>query len=201
MCIRDRSTDEKRKLAAAIKKEEAEAKLAAAKGTNKLPNVGKNNRTSAAPFGNSVGVGAGGTSSNFFAYNDKALKKGRRDFERQWPGRNSAEDNWRRSNRPNISINDDIADVSSYEESLTDEEITKMLAGVPNTDAEKQKANDNIMTSLFQLGSLYRDRLKNNEKAVETLELLNQRYPGGIHELESWYFLYLAHSDLGNNTQ
>jgi len=176
------SPEEKRKLAAEMKKKEAEAKLAMAKAANKLPNNGKNNRSSV-PLGNNVAVGVGGTKSNFFAYNDKALKKGKRDFERIWPGRTIVEDNWRRSNRPNITINDDIADVSAYEESLTDEEVTKMLAGVPNSDAEKQKANDQVMSALFHL------------------TLLNQRYPGGRHELESWYFLYLAHSDLGNNTK
>lgn len=198
--VSEMSPEERRKLAAEIKKTEAEAKLASAKAANKLPNNGKNNR-STVPLGNNVAVGVGGSKSNFFAYNEKALKKGKRDFERVWPGRTIAEDNWRRSNRPNISINDEIADVTAYEETLTEEEISKMLAGVPSSDAEKQKANDKVMSALFQLGSLYRDRLKNNEKAVETLELLNQRYSGKIHELESWYFLYLAHGDLGNNTK
>ena len=131
--------------------------------------------------------------------NDKAKKKGYREFQKRWGGRFEPEDNWRRSNRASVSINDNIADASSYEEALTDEEISQMLAGVPSSEAERQKANEMIMTALFELGTLYRDRLKNNRKSVETLEQLNKRYPDNRHELESWYFLYLAYSDLGDN--
>lgn len=190
------SDAEKRKLAAAIKKKEADEKLAAAKAANK-PNLPSN-----IPVGGNAGnLGAGGTKSNFFAYNDKASKKGRREFEKKWPGRSTLEDNWRRSNRPDITINENIADVGAYEEALTDDEISKVLAGVPKSKAEIQKANDQLMGALFELGTLYRDRLKNNEKSIATLEELNTRYPASRHELESWYFLYLAYSDLGDNGQ
>ncbi|MEM1120651.1 MAG: tetratricopeptide repeat protein, partial [Bacteroidota bacterium] len=186
------SDAEKRKLAAAIKKKAADDKLAAAKAANK-PNLPSN-----LPIGgNSGNLGAGGVKSNFFAYNEKAAKKGRRDFERRWPGRTTLEDNWRRSNRQDFTIDDNISDVAAYEEALTDEEVAKVLAGVPNTDAETQRANDQLMGAMFELGTLYRDRLKNNEKSVVTLEELNQRYPESRHELESWYFLYLAYTDLG----
>ena len=33
---------------------------------------------------------------------------------------------------------------------------------------------------------------------LKFLETLNRRFPGNTHELDSWYFLYLAHTDLGN---
>jgi tetratricopeptide (TPR) repeat protein len=54
---------------------------------------------------------------------------------------------------------------------------------------------------MFELGRLYRDRLDNNEQCVAILEQLNSRFPGNIHELDSWYYLYLAYTDLGNNTK
>jgi len=189
--VSEMSPEDKRKLAASIKQDQAAAKLAAAKAANKpARGITKSNIPTNIPQTGS---------SNFFAYNDKAKKKGYREFQRRWGGRFEPEDNWRRSNRPNITINDNVEDISSYEEALTDEEVTQMLAGVPNTDAAKQKANDQVMTALFELGTLYRDRLKNNEKAVITLEKLNERYPSSRHELESWYFLYLAYGDLGDN--
>ncbi len=189
--VGEMSPEEKRKLAAGIKQQQATDKLAAAKAANSQT-VGR--KTSSTP----TGIPQSGN-SNFFAYNDKAKKKGYREFQKRWGGRFEAEDNWRRSNRASIAINDNIADVSSYEEALTDEEVTQMLAGVPTTDAARQKTNDQIMTALFELGTLYRDRLKNNRKSVETLEQLNNRYPDNRHELESWYFLYLAYGDLGDN--
>ena len=190
--VSEMSPEDKRKLAASFKKEQAEAKIAAAKAANSQKAVGlsKSNIPTNIPQTGS---------SNFFAYNDKAKKKGYREFQKRWGGRFEPEDDWRRSNRPSLSINENIADISSYEEALTDDEVNQMLAGVPTTDAAKQKANDMVMTALFELGTLYRDRLKNNKKAVITLEELNKRYPNSRHELESWYFLYLAYGDLGDN--
>lgn len=188
--VGEMSPEDKRKLAANIKKEQAAAKLAIAKAANKQSNRPASNIPTGLPQSGN---------SNFFAYNDKAKKKGYREFQKRWGGRFEPEDNWRRSNRASVTINNNIADVSSYEEALTDEEISQMLAGVPSSEAEKQKANDMIMTALFELGTLYRDRLKNNRKSVETLEQLNARYPDNRHELESWYFLYLAYGDLGDN--
>ncbi len=188
--VGEMSPEDKRKLAANIKKQQAADKLAVAKAANKQTNRPISRIAAGAPqTGN----------SNFFAYNDKAKKKGYREFLKRWGGRFEPEDNWRRSNRPTLTISDNIADASSYEEALTDEEISQMLAGVPTNDAERQKANDLIMTALFELGTLYRDRLKNNKKSVETLEQLNKKYPDSRHELESWYFLYLAYGDLGDN--
>lgn len=204
LAISELSDKEKRKLAAKIKRQEASAALAQAKKSQQAQEKKlRGNGPSAIPKTLSAGnVRSELTgSSNFFAYSDRSLKKGRRDFDRQWPGRSLLEDNWRRSNRQNAGFGEDIADVNSYEEALTDDEIGKVLKGVPNSEEEKQKAQDQIMTAMFELGTLYRDRLENNEKTVTTLEELNRRYPGSRHELEAFYYLYLAYSDLGNATK
>ena len=201
LAVSELSDKDKRKLAAKMKRKQAEEALAKTKENQPGGQAGK---AGGAAIPKTLGAGNVRTgltgNSNFFAYSEKSVKKGRRDFDRNWPGR-TLEDNWRRSNKKSSSIGESLEDVSSYEEALTDEEVTKMLAGVPTTDKEKEKANELIMTALYELGTLYRDRLKKNERAVTTLEELNNRYPGSRHELDSWYFLYLAHSDLGNETK
>ena len=126
------------------------------------------------------------------------MKKGRREFDRQWPGRSTLEDNWRRSSRQNAGFGEEIADVGSYEEALTDDEVRKMLKGVPTTAEDQKVAEDKIMTAMFELGTLYRDRLVKNEKAAITLEKLVRRFPDSRHEKDAFYYLYLAYSDLGN---
>jgi len=75
------------------------------------------------------------------------------------------------------------------------------LKGVPTTAEEQKSAEDKIMTAMFELGTLYRDRLEKNEKAVTTLEKLVRRFPDNRHELDAFYYLYLAYSDLGNATK
>lgn len=198
------SDKEKRKLAAKIKRQEAEAALAKTKASQEEQAQKLRGNTST-PIPRTLSAGSVRSeltgSSNFFAYNDRSLKKGRREFDRQWPGRGILEDNWRRSNRQSAGFGEDIADINSYEEALTDEEIKKVLKGVPTTEEEKKKINEQIMTALFELGTLYRDRLEKNEKAIETLESLVVRYPGSRYEVEAFYYLYLAYSDLGNTAK
>ena len=57
-----------------------------------------------------------------------------------------------------------------------------------------------LALALFALGSLYRDRLENSEKAVASLEELLKRYPETQYRLDALYYLYLAHTDLGNTS-
>ena len=204
LAVSELSEKDKRKLAAKMKRQEAEAALTQAK-ESQAAQAEKLKGNSASPIPRTLSAGNVRSeltgSSNFFAYSDRSLKKGRREFDRQWPGRSLLEDNWRRSNRQNAGFGEEIADVGSYEEALTDDEINKVLKGVPNTEEEKKKANEQIMTAMFELGTLYRDRLEKNQKAVTTLEELNNRYPDSRHELDAFYYLYLAYSDLGNATK
>lgn len=132
--------------------------------------------------------------SSFFAYDDRAVSRGQREFSRKWSNR-PLEDDWRRSNR--VSANDaTAAEDGGRPNLLSEEEVNQLLAGVPRTDADREKARLAIKQAMFELGRLYRDRLQNNEKAVAILENLNERYPGNLNELNSWYYLYLAYGDL-----
>lgn len=196
---------ERRKLAAKMKRQEASDALAAAKNLSPTNKTASTNGNGNGPIPKTLTTGnvrsglAG--KSNFFAYNEKAIKRGSREFSKTWPGRVKLEDNWRRASASSGDINDDVADSAVYEEALTEEEIKAYFKGVPSTDEEKQVINNKIETALFELGTLYRDRLAKNQKSIETLDELNTRYPGTKHEVDSWYFMYLAHKDLGNATK
>ncbi|NND88644.1 MAG: tetratricopeptide repeat protein, partial [Flavobacteriaceae bacterium] len=139
--------------------------------------------------------------STFFAYNDRSLKKGKKDFDKKWDDR-PLDDNWRRSNRRgggNLEEEFAVEEVPSGV--LTDEDIKKLLKDVPGSEAEIKAAEEKIIDAMFALGSLYRDRLELNSKTIEILEELNNRFPGNKHELDSWYFLYLAYTDIGNSAK
>jgi TolA-binding protein len=142
------------------------------------------------------------TPSTFFAYNERTVKKGKKDFQKRWDNR-PLEDDWRRANRRGAG--DEIINEIVVEDvplgALTEEDINKLLKDVPNTPQEIKIAEDKIIDAMFILGSLYRDRLQLNNKTVEILEELDTRFPGNKHELDSWYFLYLSHTDLGNITK
>ena len=191
LALSELSDEEKRTLAFERKKEEDEQRRREALAKSSPANNTK------------TGVSRGPAlqkESSFFAYDDKVLKRGKRDFEKKW-GERKLEDDWRRSNRRNVGLFEDevVENEVPPETVFTDEDVEKFLKDVPSTDEEKAAAHLKIREAMFALGSLYRERLENNEKAVEMLEELNRRYPGSSVELDSWYFLYLAYLDLENS--
>ncbi|MFK8102990.1 MAG: tetratricopeptide repeat protein [Saprospiraceae bacterium] len=191
--------DEKRLLALNLKQQQEKDKLASTKGPGKYDKYkksgGRNRASSTSPL-------RGRTSpSTFFAYNERALRKGGKDFERLW-GKRNLEDNWRRSNRSglaNFGVEEEDPEKVALQE-LSDKEVADLLKDVPNTPADKEVANQKIEAALFALGRLYREKLSKNEKAVETLERLLKKYPNTKNELDAWYYLYLAHTDLNQTS-
>jgi tetratricopeptide (TPR) repeat protein len=150
--------------------------------------------------GATPGVSAAGKESSFFAYNDKSVKRGKREFQRKWDGR-PLEDDWRRSNKQGSGIEEDLGFDPVVVSTLTKEDVDKILSDVPSSKGEKIALELGIKQAMSSLGTLYRERLKNHQKTVDILEELNSRYPGNSYELESWYILYLAHADLGNTAE
>ena len=139
--------------------------------------------------------------TSFFAYDQKAVKRGEKEFAKKW-GERQLEDNWRRSNRQDSDIT--VAGNDNEEEQeliLTPEEIKQLLGDVPETDAEKETAHLKIREAMYALGSLYRDRIENDKKAADILEELNEKYPASNYELDSWYLLYLAYTDLNSTAK
>ncbi len=197
---------EKRKLAAKLK--EDIAKKASASQAQANANRSSKNQPPAVQsisLSNRTGTRGGianDTGTSFPLYDEKILKKGKKDFEKRW-GDRPLEDNWRRSSEQRTS--DDVASEEKEEEEISgldDKEIAFLLQGVPTTDEEKADAEKKISDAMMDLGKLYRERLEKNDKTVDVLEdELLKRFPETTHELDAWYYLYLAHTDLNNKAK
>ena len=188
------SDDEKRKIAAQLKKDQdaKTAKTGAAAANNAGKRPGGKPRLGSGSF----------EKSTWFAYDDKRIKKGRKAFERQW-GKRKLEDSWRRSNRRGAGEIDDFVtnDLINEGGDITDKELEQLLKDVPKDAAQRMKVEGEIKDAMFTLGTLYRDRLQNHEKTVETLGELEDRFPGNDNELNAWYYQYLSYTDLTNLPQ
>ena len=204
--IMDLNDEEREELAMKIKKEEEDRK---AKGlaSNKPPSskTGARDprlRSNIAGPGGRPGSSKGQPVTQFPLYNKKTQQKGAKDFVKTW-GDRVLEDNWRRSNRQKF---DDIASspiaVEAVQDRLSKEDIDKILKDVPSDDTQIAEANKKIENAFFELGRLYRDRLQRDDKTIDAheSELLN-RYPDTEHQLDAWYYLYLAHGNEGNTAQ
>lgn len=185
------SDEEKRQFAYELKKNELEARRQALLEKEQQ-------QADAALLGGSGSVPtAGAKPSSFFAYDDREVKKGLREFQTLWGGR-ALQDNWRRSSAQ--STEDLLTDENISDEDLlaaiTDEEVADILKDVPANDKEREIANDKIQKAMLALGRLYRERLNRPDKSVEILEEMLRRYPDSRFELDAMYYLYLAYLEL-----
>jgi len=147
------------------------------------------------------GGGRGGAQreSNFFAYDDRQLRRGTREFERRWGSRELADD-WRRSNSPfyRAETDEDFAESEDVPERIVPEaQIEEYLALLPHKDADKARVKQNVIDALFHLGVLFREKLENYRVSAEHLERLKNDFPRSNKELEGMYVLYLDYRDMG----
>lgn len=145
-------------------------------------------------------LGAG--RSNFFAYNPIALNQGKVEFKRLW-GDRSLEDNWRRSLRSNAGLDsEDVAlenEEEEAEEVISDEEVRELLRDVPRTDNQLAASNTRIKNALFQLGVLFRERVRDYDKSILVLQRLVDDYPDYEKRAEALFYLYLSYADVLRN--
>lgn len=203
------SLEDKKKIAAELKaKEIAQRERASSGGDGQAPSNRRLPVNKRFPGSNATALaqgGAGTLSSNFFGYDPRLIKKGQREFEKKW-GDRPLEDDWRRSNKRTVSFfaeeeEEDQQEEESLDQELSIGDVNRLLSGVPNNPKEIAEAERKISDALFDLGKLYRDKMLNDEKCVETLESLIDRFPDSKHTYDAWYLLYLSHNELGNTTE
>lgn len=192
------SDKELKQLAADIKKQRAQeeaAQKASAQNTGNKSNIPTLNVAT-----QSIALGQQGASV-FFAYDDRALKKGQRDFSRTW-GDIALQDNWRRSSSSGFGV---IASESTGEvqEStigpISETELDEIFKDVPRTAEQMSSSQKKIEDALFELGRNYRSELSSPRKSIEALDELLERFPSTEHALDAYYLLYVNYLELGQS--
>jgi outer membrane protein assembly factor BamD (BamD/ComL family) len=72
------------------------------------------------------------------------------------------------------------------------------LANIPSTDSAVLAANKSIELSLYNMGLIYKNDLKDFDKANESFKTLIKRFPGSLYLLAAYYNLYSIARDLNN---
>ena len=166
--------------------EEEESK----RGTQRRSNIITSNRQ----------LGAG--RSNFFAYNPITLNQGKVEFKRKY-GDRVLEDNWRRSLRPNATLSEFDVAVDETEETkeleVSEEDIRSILREIPRNEPQIAASNTRIQNALFQLGVLFRERVRDYDKSIEVLQRLVDEYPSYTKRDEALFYLYLSYADVNKS--
>jgi len=194
--IYNMSEAERKEFAKKIKKQREEEALAASAAASKAQAQAPGNsaKSLATPI-------AGVKPSSFYFYNETFVKKGKKDFSKTW-GDRKLEDNWRRSRRPLTGGQGDVAAADGAADEISEADISDLFQGIPRNEAELAVLHLSTYEAMYNLGVLFRDRLKNNRRCTGTLENMQERYPDTLkYEKETWYYCYLAFNDLNNPTR
>ena len=160
----------------------------------------------------------GGSAGGWYFYNTKALERGKKDFIKQW-GNRKLEDNWRRSNKTTLAIEDNLpADIQELDaldmdtlmdivvDSLPPKETNPYkreyyIQQIPYTDQEKEESDKLISAALLEQGIIYKDRLTEYPFAEKSLLRIADDYPEADEADQALYNLYLMYSLWGRFTE
>jgi len=193
--IAELSPEEQRELALQMDKDRRQQELEEAiKQSRAAASAPKSTRPAARR------AGAGQPESTFFAYDDKALRRSQKAFDRKW-GDRSLVDNWR-----TIDASESAAVLREAEEVAesgvaTEEDLAKILEDVPNNAEAKSESEAIIEQALLALGRQYREKLEKPARAAEALEELMRRFPKSENTAEALYLLALAYDEMGETAK
>ena len=150
----------------------------------------------------------------WYFYNPSTVTFGVGEFYKKW-GNRKLEDNWRRSEKE-METTEDVMDedaetidsaeveggeIASKNGAKDKKDKNYYLNQIPLTPDALTKSNLKIIDAYYNIGSIYKEQLLNNEKSVSTFEELLKRYPDNKYKLAAYYQLYRTYLLLNNITK
>jgi len=147
-------------------------------------------------------AGGANAESIFWAFDQKNIKKTRREFDRTW-GDIPLTDYWRVSAKATqfASTAETVSEEGGSGVPIYESEIEDFFKDVPKTDSARAISHGKIRKSMLLLGQLYRDRLEDYKSSIDILESLLAKYPDAPEELETFYQLYLSALSAGDHAR
>jgi hypothetical protein len=138
----------------------------------------------------------------WYFYNQASKSFGQNEFVRKW-GKRKLEDNWRRKNKKLAGLSDDEnannenAEGGDKKNKFLDKKSREYyLQNIPLTDSSLTASLNREQDALLQAGLIYRNNLREPEKALEVFERLNHKFTKGSIRLESLYQCYQINNEL-----
>ena len=142
-------------------------------------------------FNNNVG-------GQWYFENPNTLSFGFSEFNRKW-GKRKLEDDWRRSNKKSLTVDEVLAD-TLQEEVFDPKNRDSYIKGLPLTTEAMLASNRKIIAAYFDAGVIYKEQLEDIPQAIQSFETLNKRFPINDNRVMVLYFLNRLHAE-SNNTQ
>ncbi|MBS4012723.1 MAG: tetratricopeptide repeat protein [Bacteroidetes bacterium] len=150
----------------------------------------------------SGGVTEQGGSAWYF-YNTSTINFGKTEFYAKW-GSRQLEDLWRISNKQVISfgMDGDIEDGEEGDETAASDKYNRQtyLDNIPLTSEKLDLSNKKISDALYNKGLILKNRLKDDESAIQSFNELIRRFPEFEQKLNTYYYLYTMTDAKGDKT-
>jgi tetratricopeptide (TPR) repeat protein len=148
------------------------------------------------------------TPGKWYFYNPAAKSFGQPEFRMRW-GNRTLEDNWRRKNKQTVEnfessdarVLKDSVSTAEKKETVDNKSREYYMKNIPLTDEAVVISNGKLVDALYNLGVIYREDLKDINKATESFEELVKRFPDNKLALPSYYALYEIYSKKGNEPE
>jgi outer membrane protein assembly factor BamD (BamD/ComL family) len=199
--------DQLKEIAKQIKKKEQEEAQAAEAKSKYQANAAKKNAPPTLAAGNNLGALPVNrqnpnepTTALFWAFDQKNIKKGKREFEKTW-GDIHLTDYWGVASRASqyATIADEVTQPNEAGVDLYASDLQDYFKDVPKTDSARALCHTQIRKSMLLLGQLYRDRLEDFQSSIKILESILEKYPDAPEKLEIYYQLYLSALSAGDH--
>lgn len=160
-------------------------------------------------------------STTWYFYNPVAVMQGKQDFQKRWGNRKN-EDNWRRSNRTVVAMDDAegfdyeaddslqaVADSleaagGEMEEAAAEDSVQNdphhreyYLKQIPFTEEARVASDEIIKDGLYNAGVIEKDDLEDFPLAASTLTRLTTEYNNFDRMPDAYYHLFLLYSRWG----
>jgi tetratricopeptide (TPR) repeat protein len=149
---------------------------------------------------------SGASDGGWYFYNNTAKSFGLTEFRKKW-GTRKLEDNWRLSNKKavfdpsqenQIALQDSISGDSTVFVSNDPHTREYYLKDIPFTEEQLLVSDSLIEEALYNLGFIYKDKLIDSPKAIESFESLLERFPLNKNKLQVYYQLFRLYTNAEN---
>lgn len=148
---------------------------------NKSPLTASTQNRLSSPGSNSV------INQSFFIWDQSMLQRGKSEFDKKW-GKMALEDNWRRSSKTSLFIEDVEEAASTTNQGELFDELVKNLP-CDNKDL-LESMNDSILLSLFNLGLIHHYETEDLTQSTKYFKRIIENFQPQNEAIASIYELY-----------
>jgi hypothetical protein len=151
-------------------------------------------------------VNSGGLQSNFYFYNAVTVAQGKLNFKKKW-GDIKYGDNWKSVPESNQNQTQNVSEEEIEEETEEEtEEVGLESKYKPSFYIDQLPKDTKVLDSLnieanyarFQLGAIFKEKLKENKLAITSFEDILVNTPQSKLVLPTYYNLFQLYGDLNN---